>query len=107
MLDEIKKSELTIKYKNLGREMYKLKIESNNHPENMELIAQVESMQGELKNLECDIEKLRGGKAASLRGMNYTTYQTKVKPEMGMSHSYPLATSDAVDILEDNITEES
>ena len=107
LLDEIEKSELTIKYKNLGREMYKLKIESNNHPENMELLAQVESMQGELKNLECDIEKLRGGKVASLRGMDYTTYQTKVRPEMGMSRSYPFATSDAVDILEDNITEES
>ncbi len=107
LLDEIKKSELTIKYKTLGKEMYKLKIEYNNHPENLELAAKVESMERELGGLEYDIEKLQGGKAASLRGINYTTYQTKIRPEMGISHSYPLATSDAVDILEDNIDEES
>lgn len=118
LLDQIKKSELTIEYKTLGEEMYKLKIESINNPENTELASKVEMMKEQLTSLNNQIETIQGELTMCERtslylsgklidsanyGYNYSTCQVNVRPEMGASHNIPISTTNAADIIADNI----
>lgn len=114
LLDQIKKHELTIEYKHKGQEMYKLYTESINHPENEELAAKVNAMKSELKDINSKILNINMplsdnflGVDPYIRAIDYTAYQTKVRPEMGVTVSVPPSVTVVSDIIADEITEKN
>ena len=58
LLDQIRKSELTIEYKTKGARFYELYTESMNHPENKALARQVSRMKQELNAIQSKINRI-------------------------------------------------
>lgn len=110
LLDQIKKAELTIEYKTKGQEMYRLYTESLNHPENKELAAQVSNMKDELTAINNQIHKIDAVVSNDILGVNvytrtneYIAYEAKVSPKPGATIIPPLSTTEAAEIIADNI----
>lgn len=113
LLDQIKKSELTIEYKTKGQKMYELYTQLLQDPNNTELAQRVKSAQEELTIIQNKINNISGlyadnmfGSSAYVEVLDYTTHKVLVKPEMGVSHNIPISTTNAADIIADNIEEE-
>ncbi len=123
LLDRIKRCKLIIEYKTKGQEMYSLKMQSFNNPENTELAAKIEAMQSELYNIHEQIQSIGGGLTShevnelSLSGKTpgeileiaknnptneYSTYQVLQRPPMGTSIGIPYTVTNSVDIMADN-----
>ena len=83
LLDEIERCKLTIKYKTKGEEMYKLKVESTNHPENEELAKKVNSLKCELWRLEGRLKSFGEASANGVFANEYSTYQVMQRPIYG------------------------
>ncbi len=101
LLDLIKRSKLIIEYRTKGMEMYRLKTEAFNHPENAELASKVKILQDELSQLNQEISKI------SVIGLKvytneYSTYQVLERSPMGATVSIPYSTTTAADILADD-----
>ncbi len=128
LLDQIKKSKLTVEYKTKGREMYKLKTESYNHPENKELAKQVKTMEEELQALSMEIKKTQGdftidelmeysrtgekSKDELIRIIlnnptyEYSTYIAQQRPPFGATVDIPLTTTTAANIIAEDISKD-
>ena len=124
LLDLIKKAKLTIEYKTKGLEMYRLKTEAFNHPENTQLASQVKILQDELSVLQEELKAFQGtlsftdiqelykqGKtqaeimdiAKNFPATEYKTYQEFEKYPLGASIVIPPATTTVTDILSDDL----
>lgn len=128
LLDQIKKSELTIEYKTKGQEMYKLQTESFNHPEDIDLANKVKAMQDELSAIQEEIESIQG-KLTTSETMDlyrnnrtqeevmhivmnnptneYTQYTELKRPPMGADINIPPTVTNAADIIGDDIKKEA
>lgn len=109
LLDQIKKSKLTIEYKTKGQEMYRLYTESVNNPENTVLAKQVQTLKSELQALQQQIMEIDGMYAKDILGTEievmsneYIPRQVYVHPETGTTISMPINTTNASAIIADN-----
>lgn len=110
LLDQIKKSELTIEYKTKGQKMYELYTRLLHDPNNKELAEAVKLAKTELEGIQKEINSISVlqcddimGFSAHVQALEYSTKQVKVRPEMGASHNIPISTTNAADIVADNI----
>ena len=109
LLDQIKKSKLTIEYKTKGQEMYRLYTESVNNPENTVLANQVKALKSELKVIQQQIMEIDGMQAKDILGTEivvisneYIPRQVYVHPETGTTIAMPINTTNASEIIADN-----
>lgn len=109
LLDQIKKSKLTIEYKTKGQEMYRLYTESVNNPENTVLANQVKALKSELKVIQQQIMEIDGMQAKDILGTEievisneYIPRQVYVHPETGATIVMPINTTNASEIIADN-----
>ncbi len=96
ILDQIKKSELTIEYKTKGVKFYELYTKSLNNPSDKELAKQVRYMQDELNMILRKINKIsyiKGddilGMSVHVEGKEYIPYKTRVPKPTGASVIFP------------------
>lgn len=106
ILDQIKKSELTIEYKTKGEQMYELYTQSLNNPEDKELAKKVLSMQKELNGIKSQLNKIDimyaddiCGFSGHMESHKYSAYKAKVRPSTGASTYIPYTTTVVPNIL--------
>lgn len=101
LLNKINKSQKTIEYKTLGKEYYKLYMESQKNPENKELAQKVEQMSRKLNELVKDTKiktKIIDGKRKVVIQIENEQFVMKqIKP--GVTIFVPLNTTSTADIL--------
>lgn len=110
LLDQINMSELTIEYKTKGQRMYELYTQLLHDPDNKELAKTVKLAKTELEGIQKKINSIKVllrddgfGFSAHVDALEYSTKQVKVRPEMGVSHNIPISTTNAADIIAENI----
>ena len=110
LLDQIKKSKLTIEYKTKGQEMYRLYTESVNNPENTVLAKQVQAMKTELQAIQQQIIEIDGmyakdffGTSIEVMSNEYIPKQVTVRPETGATITFPINTTNTASIIADDI----
>lgn len=99
LLNEIRKSELTIEYKTKGAKFYELYTKSMNNPQDKKLAKQVIKLKNELNILQGKINKISHLQANDFMGLDarvvtreYIPYQAKVPVEGGASVYIPYNT---------------
>lgn len=101
LLKQINKSKKTIEYKTLGKEYYKLYMESQKNPDNKELAQKVEQMSKKLNELVNDTKiktKIIDGKIKIVIQIENEQFVMKqIKP--GVTIFVPLNTTSTADIL--------
>lgn len=98
LLEQIKKSELTIQYKTKGEEMYRLYTESINNPQNKQLAEQVKVMQSELNKIKNEIKAIDNLTISGVKANEYSAYETLVHPDMGVTVNLPYNVTNTVNI---------
>lgn len=109
ILDQIKKSELTIEYKTKGARFYELYTESKNHPENKALAKQVSKMRDELNVLHGKINRISYiqsddiiGMSGHVEGKEYYARIVRVPKKGGATVHVPYNTIVVPEIVAEN-----
>ena len=106
LIDQIRKSKLTIEYKTKGQEMYRLYTESVNNPENTVLAKQVKAIESELQAIQkqiMEIEKISEESYLNIITNEYIPRQVYVHPEIGATNAMPINTTNTAAIIADDI----